>query len=215
MSEKPTIKPTKNGPYQVTGCAVLKNYADGASFDATGTVALCRCGGSKSKPFCDGTHGTNGFTDEKSPDRVPDKRETYAGAEVTVYDNRGICAHAGRCTDGLPSVFRLREEPFVNPDGAPGEAIIAQVTQCPSGALSYAVDGVEHRDREGDPMILIAPNGPYVIVGGADLQDAEFGEGASHEHFDLCRCGQSKNKPFCSGAHWYVQFDEHAPKQTE
>ena len=47
---------------------------------------------------------------------------------------------------------------------------------------------------------------------GADLKDVEWGEGASREHFDLCRCGQSKNKPFCNGAHWHHHFDEHAPK---
>ncbi len=92
------------------------------------------------------------------------------------------------------------------------EKIVAQVGQCPSGALSYSIDGVEHRDREGDPMILIAPNGPYAIFGGADLQGVEWGEGASHEHFELCRCGHSQNKPFCSGAHWNHQFDEHAKK---
>lgn len=211
MSRKPTIKPTKNGPYAVTNCDVLKNLLDEKTFDSSGTVRLCRCGGSKNKPFCDGTHRTNGFTDAKAPDRVPDKRDTYEGQAVTVYDNRGICAHSGRCTDGLPSVFRLREEPFVDPNGAPAERVVAQIGHCPSGALSYALDGIEHRDRESDPMILIAPNGPYAIVGGADLEGVEFGEGASREHFDLCRCGQSKNKPFCSGMHWYVQFDEHTP----
>ncbi len=50
-------------------------------------------------------------------------------------------------------------------------------------------------------MVVIVPNGPYAVKGGADLQGADFGEGASREHFTLCRCGQSKNKPFCSGAH--------------
>lgn len=210
MSQKPTIKPTTNGPYLVTNCEALKNFADGHVFDSAGTVALCRCGGSKNKPFCDGSHTSNGFTDAKVADRVPDKRDTYVGKAITVHDNRGICAHAGRCTDGLPAVFRLREEPFVNVDAETADKIIAQIEKCPSGALSYSVDGVEHRDRDGDPTIFIAPNGPYVIVGGAELQDAAFGEGASQEHFDLCRCGASQNKPFCSGAHWNVQFDEHA-----
>ena len=215
MSQKPTIKPAKNGPYVVTNCEVLKNFSDGKMFETSGTVALCRCGGSKNKPFCDGTHARNGFTDEKAADRVPDARDTYVGPSITVYDNRGICAHAGRCTDGLPSVFRLREEPFVRVDAETAEAIIATIEKCPSGALSYAVDGVEHPDREGDPMIFIAPNGPYVIVGGAALEDAAFGEGASRKHLALCRCGKSQNKPFCSGAHWHVQFDEHAPPPEE
>ena len=91
------------------------------------------------------------------------------------------------------------------------DKIAAVIRQCPSGALSYSIDGVEHRDRDGDPAIMLAPNGPYVVVGGADLQVVEWGEGASRQHFTLCRCGKSQNKPFCSGAHWHHHFDEHAP----
>ena len=208
MSQKPAIVARKNGPYLVTSCQMLKEYADGTVYDTAGTVALCRCGGSSNKPFCDGTHNKIGFADEKAPGRVPDKRETYVGAAVTIHDNRGICAHAARCTEGLTSVFRLGTEPWIDPDGADAEAVIAQITQCPSGALSYSVDGVEHRDREGDPMILIAPNGPYAIFGGADLRDVTWAEGASKEHFDLCRCGHSKNKPFCDGAHRDHPFDD-------
>ena len=215
MGQKPTIVVKKNGPYVVTNCKLLKGLFDGKVYQTSGTVALCRCGGSKNKPYCDGTHSRIGFTDEKAPDRVPDQRENYVGQTVTIHDNRGICAHAARCTDGLKSVFRLGTEPWIDPDGADADAIIAQIKQCPSGALSYSVDGVEYRDREADPTILLAPNGPYAVLGGADLQDVTWGEGASKEHFDLCRCGHSKNKPFCSGAHWNHRFDEHAPERPD
>ena len=174
MSQKPTIVARKNGPYLVTNCQMLKGFGDGKVYETAGTVALCRCGGSSNKPFCDGSHNKVGFTDDKAPDRVPDTRETYVGAAVTIHDNRGICAHAARCTEGLKSVFRLGQEPWIDPDGADAEAIIAVVEQCPSGALSYTIDGVEHRDRQGDPMILVAPNGPYAIFGGAELQDATW-----------------------------------------
>ncbi len=207
MSQKPTIVVRKNGPYLVTGCQTLKGFADGKVHESTGTVALCRCGGSSKKPFCDGTHGKIGFSDEKASDRMPDKREDYVGVGVTIHDNRSICAHAGVCTEGLASVFRLGTEPWIDPGGADAKAIIAVVEQCPSGALSYTVDDVEHRDYDSDPAIFIAPNGPYAIRGGADLQDVTWAEGASKEHFDLCRCGHSKNKPFCDGAHWDHSFD--------
>ena len=212
MSDKPTIVLARNGPYLVTNCKMLKSFQDGTVYKTEGTVALCRCGGSKNKPFCDGTHQTNGFTGDKAPDRVPDKREDYASDGLVLHDNRGLCAHAGRCTDGLETVFKLGQEPFIDPKGATAEEIIKTVKSCPSGALSYSVDGVEHRDQDRESIIFIAPNGPYVIMGGADLKDVEWGEGASREHFDLCRCGQSKNKPFCNGAHWHHHFDEHAPK---
>jgi len=213
MSDRPTIKVARNGPYLVTGCRRLAGLLDGRTYDSTGTVALCRCGGSKNKPFCDGTHSKIGFSGDKAADRVADKREDYVGKKITIHDNRGICAHAGRCTDGLKTVFKYRQEPWIDPDGDTVERIVAQVKQCPSGALSYSIDGVEHREQEREPAIMVAPNGPYAVFGGADLQETEFGEGASREHFDLCRCGRSRNKPFCSGAHWDHRFDEHAPEQ--
>ena len=205
----PTIKPSNNGPYLVSGASLVTRMADGKEFTCSGTVALCRCGGSKNKPFCDGTHRTNGFTGDKDPDRVPDKRENYAGKRITIHDNRGLCAHAGRCTDGLPAVFKYGEEPWIDPDGAGAEEIIAAVRRCPSGALSYSIDGVEHRDHGGEPAIKFAPNGPYVCTGGCTVE-AELMEGGTQDHFDLCRCGKSTNKPFCSGAHWEHQFDQDA-----
>ncbi len=59
----------------------------------------------------------------------------------------------------------------------------------------------------------LAPHRASVRGGGAALKNAQWGEGASTKRFDLCRCGQSTNKPFCSGAHWYHHFDEQAPKR--
>lgn len=215
MSAKPTIVPTENGPLKVTNCRVLKDLVGGKVYQVSGTVFLCRCGGSRNKPFCDGSHAKNGFSDAKDPNRVRDRRDEYVGAGITVFDNRGICAHAAKCTDNLKSVFKLGQEPWIDPDGDDAAKVAEAVRQCPSGALSYSMDGVEHRDGDSEPMILVAPNGPYAIVGGADLENVEWGSGASREHFDLCRCGKSQNKPFCSGAHWHHHFDEHAPPPTE
>lgn len=212
VSTKPRIAPRANGPYVVTDCQMLKGLVDGKQYASTGTIALCRCGGSKNKPYCDGTHARIGFRDAKSPDRVTDRRDDYRGSGITIHDNRGICAHAGRCTDTLSSVFKLGQEPWIDPGGAAADEIVAAIERCPSGALSYSIDGVEHRDREQEPAVLIVPNGPYAVRGGADVPGVEWGEGASREHFALCRCGQSRNKPFCSGAHWYHRFDEHAPE---
>ena len=176
MSDVPTITPKTNGPYLVTECKMLKGMLDGKVHPSDGTVALCRCGGSRNKPYCDGTHAKNGFASAKSDDRVEDKREDYVGKRIVIHDNRGICAHAARCTDTLSTVFRLKQEPWIEPDGDTVEKIVATIEQCPSGALSYSVDGVEHRDRNSDhQMIVIVPNGPYSVKGGATLESAEWG----------------------------------------
>ena len=206
MDQKPTITPTPNGPYAVNDLESFANQK--GPIETEETMALCRCGGSANKPFCDGTHAKIGFSSAKLDGRVEDKRENWQGKKITIHDNRGICAHAGRCTDGLPSVFRLKEEPWIHPDAASADEIIATIQNCPSGALSYSVDDVEHRDREGEPTIFVAPNGPYVVSGGPELLDAARLEGASKEHFTMCRCGGSKNKPFCDGTHWHIKFKD-------
>ncbi len=57
-----TIKVRKNGPYLVTGTCTVTDH-EGNTIEVKENFALCRCGASKTKPFCDGTHGTVGFTD--------------------------------------------------------------------------------------------------------------------------------------------------------
>ena len=203
---EPSITPKPDGPYIVKD---LKNFTNrNGSIETKETMALCRCGGSANKPFCDGTHAKIGFSSAKLEGRVEDKRENYKGKKITIHDNRGICSHAGRCTDNLAAVFHLKEEPWIHPDSASADEIIAMIQTCPSGALSYSVDDVEHRDLSAEPSIFVAPNGPYIVSGGADLLDTIWGDGASKEHFTLCRCGGSKNKPFCDGTHWYIKFTD-------
>ena len=59
--ETTTIKASENGPFLVTGKVIVTD-ADGNQYDSNrSTIALCRCGGSQNKPFCDGTHSKVGF----------------------------------------------------------------------------------------------------------------------------------------------------------
>jgi CDGSH-type Zn-finger protein len=180
--------------------------SSGAACATVRGVALCRCGASKNKPFCDGTHSTNGFSDRKLADSRANKRDTYRGKQITIFDNRAICSHAGYCSDGLKSVFRYSVEPWIDPDGAALAEVMATIDKCPSGALSYAVDGAERKERERPPKVVVTDNGPYAVSGGIELMNVQFGDGASREHYTLCRCGASANKPFCDGSHWRVEF---------
>jgi hypothetical protein len=78
--------------------------------------------------------------------------------------------------------------------------------------LSYSIDGVEYRDPEEqrNPIVTVLKNGPYHITGGIELigENIQFGKVASKEHYTLCRCGASENKPFCDGAHKSSKFSD-------
>ncbi len=199
------ITPKADGPYVVENLEYLGSRR--GSIETKATMALCRCGGSANKPFCDGTHARAGFSSAKLEGRVPDRREDYPGDGITIHDNRGICAHAGHCTDGLPSVFRHRQEPWIVPTGAPPDEIVAAARRCPSGALTYsATGGTTQAGGGGDPAVFVAPNGPYLVTGSPDLLDTTWGAGAPADRFTLCRCGGSRNKPFCDGTHWSNGF---------
>jgi CDGSH-type Zn-finger protein/truncated hemoglobin YjbI len=209
------IHPQSNGPYILTNVERLDTWL-GEAIAVPPQVALCRCGGSAIKPFCDGTHAENHFSDAKDPKRVGDRKDEYVGQQVTVLDNRGTCAHSGFCTDRLSGVFHQGKDPFVTPSGARMDDIIRAVKACPSGALSFAVNGREARDQVDTarpPAVEISKDGPYRVTGGIPLVDQNGAPvarnaGASLEHYSLCRCGQSQNKPFCSGMHWYVHFTD-------
>jgi CDGSH-type Zn-finger protein/truncated hemoglobin YjbI len=216
----PGIRVSVDGPYLVTNAENLRNWL-GEELPARPQMALCRCGGSSCKPFCDGTHARIGFGGAKDPKRVPDRRDTYPGQQVTIFDNRGICQHSGFCTDCLAGVFHADADPFVTPSGGRMDDIIRAVRNCPSGALSYAVDDVEaratvdHHDKRA-LGIDVSKDGPYRVTGGIALTDNDGAdvtraEGTSREHYALCRCGHSLNKPFCSGMHWYVNFSDPQP----
>jgi len=204
---KPTIECAPNGPYIVEN---LENLQDskGGRIPTKPVVALCRCGGSANKPFCDGTHSKIGFSGAKLSDGGKDVRKNHVGKKITIHDNRSICSHAGFCTDRLNSVFRLKTEPWIDPGAAPVEEIIETIKKCPSGALSYSIEGIEFKDQDREPMAMVSKDGPYYITGGVELTGEPRGAGASEEHYTLCRCGGSKNKPFCDGTHWRIGFKD-------
>jgi CDGSH-type Zn-finger protein/truncated hemoglobin YjbI len=218
-----SIQAARNGPYLATNVQTVVDHL-GIATKSAPQLALCRCGASATRPACDGTCHTNGFSDAKDPARVPDRRDTYPGQQVTVFDNRGICQHSGFCSDRLPVVFRTNNDPFVAPSGGRMDEIVRAARDCPSGALSYALGGTEARtDVDGHdqrpPAIEITADGPYRVTGriplsGPDGKPVAHAHGASAEHYALCRCGHSRNKPFCSGMHWYVGFTDPAPRPS-
>jgi CDGSH-type Zn-finger protein len=220
-NNKPMIVPLPNGPLYLINDRekkIIENLENskGEKLSNIQGIALFRCGASKNKPFCDGTHSIIGFSSKNNEDngnkKTSSKRKSYVGKKITIHDNRKICSHAAECVNNLPSVFRLNQRPWINPDDETTaiEKIIETIKKCPSGALSYSIDSIEYRDYDGKPLVKVSKDGPYLVSGGIELilEEVDFPEDVSREHYTLCRCGASSNKPFCDGIHSTINFKD-------
>lgn len=213
--DEPRITVTAHGPYRVTGAAAIYD-AEGNLLRSGGVWHLCRCGGSRNKPFCDATHGLKGFDGTETADHEPIavRRDSYpAGDGVTVYDDRTRCAHFGQCTTRLSSVFRAGKEPFVDPAAAPASEITEVVSGCPSGALAYADPSADPAEETRSAAIKPIVDGPYRVEGAIQVVGADGTPYERRARQTLCRCGQSRNKPFCDGSHWYAGFRDPLPPE--
>jgi CDGSH-type Zn-finger protein len=166
------------------------------------TYALCRCGGSSNKPFCDGTHKTREF--DAGDGEEPDGRKDYPGPNLVVRDDRALCTHAGFCGDRVSNVWKMVAR---SDDTAVRSRVIAMVERCPSGALSYAF---EPGGRDNEPalpqQIAVTPDGPLWVTGGIPVAGASGRELTPRNRVTLCRCGASNRKPLCDGTHKDIGF---------
>ena len=197
--DSPIIEERDGGPLVAKNVSRLIG-TEGEEIDVKPALALCRCGASKKKPFCDGSHNEVGFNSRPSDDRTPDRLETYEGSEISVHYNRLVCSHAGECGK-MKAVFDPAQNPWIRPDNGAADNIIEVIKVCPSGALSYSLPGQPAQHATTDTAgISIEPNGPYRVA-AIPLGTARAMEGACAAKYVLCRCGASKNKPYCDGTH--------------
>ncbi len=136
----------------------------------------------------------------------------YTNGEVTVVWKPGMCIHSTICwkqATGLPEVFNPREKPWIKMEGADSAHIAAQVGKCPSGALSffYNEEAGEHSTISQETKIEVSVNGPLLVYGNITIKDREGNETRKSKVTAFCRCGQSKNKPYCDGSHIPAQFE--------
>ena len=188
----------ENGPLEVD-CANVVFIKDGKNIEAENPTYLCRCGHSKTKPWCDGTHEKVGFRSEREISE--ELIQVYKGKAITVNFNRSICAGAAACVHGLPGVFTSDNSTnWIAPDNESSEKIIETIKACPSGALSYTINDKITVDKRIEPKITIMKNGSYYVEGIA-LEGMPIPTNFSITKYTLCRCGHSKNKPYCDYSH--------------
>ncbi|HEX4733994.1 MAG TPA: CDGSH iron-sulfur domain-containing protein [Thermoleophilaceae bacterium] len=129
-------------------------------------------------------------------------RRTYETDSIRVHWDSSRCIHTGICLRRLPAVFDVNARPWVDLSAADADAVADTVAHCPSGALRYErLDGAQQEQAERPTVVLPIENGPLLMVGDLDVKTPE-GEPIVHEtRLTLCRCGMSRNQPFCDNSH--------------
>ncbi len=195
-----TVLPRPDGSLLVQG-EVRVVGPDGRDIEVKEKFSLCRCGASKRKPFCDASHREIGFSSAREIDRPVDRYRAYEAEGITVEDNRTICGHLQYCIHDLPSVFNREERPWILPGGADPQAVAELTGRCPSGALRTLIAG-EPVDRvHTEPVVRIVEDGPYLVEGPIELDVEESLRPPVPDRYALCRCGASRNRPYCDGSH--------------
>lgn len=133
----------------------------------------------------------------------------YTNGKITVIWKPDLCIHSGACFSSLPKVFIPYERPWIKIKEASTEDIISTVKLCPSAALSYYfnTEGTTSKHMEPNVQICLLDKGPLMVKGNIKLVNIDENEIVTTEETTaLCRCGASKNKPFCDGSHAQIDF---------
>lgn len=215
------------GPYLVYGSPLLKletiktdaesrswYYEEGRSFNTDKQpTALCRCGASNNKPYCDGTHLKINWSSKltATADMPKDGSEFIEGDRVTLQDTERFCAYARFC-DAKGRVWRLikqKNTPQVV------SLIKQEVMNCPAGRLRLwdRLSNQPIEDSLPQSLSLIEDpeascSGPLRVKGGIPIDSSDGVQYELRNRVTLCRCGASSNKPFCDGAHATINFKD-------
>lgn len=142
-------------------------------------------------------------------------RRIYRGTDIEVSFDGDLCIHATDCVRGLPAVFDRERRPWVFADNAIAEEVSAVIERCPSGALQYRrLDGARNEPTGPVTTVTAVENGPLALRGDFVVRRGD----GTHERLPraaLCRCGQSKNKPFCDNSHLEAGFQAAGATPTE
>jgi CDGSH-type Zn-finger protein len=223
MGNDKKIVVEKHGRYFVRGHVPLVRKAQvvsehgepltwqkGESLETGETYALCRCGQSDERPFCDGTHYTADFDGTETADTraTAERQEVYpGGTHIVVKHDDYLCMGAGFCANRVTNIERMVT---VTADTGIRSQAIAMIERCPSGSLTYALEA-EGPDIEPDLPQQVAVvteitsagpiAGPLWVTGNIPIERADGEPFETRNRVTLCCCGQSKNKPLCDGTH--------------
>jgi CDGSH-type Zn-finger protein len=185
-------------------------WEKGKTFKTGETYELCRCGHSKEKPFCDGSHYEVEFDGTETADTNTFKDRQFVlpgGKQVTVRRDYSLCASAGFCGTRFTNIEKMLKEAD---DTQLRSLLMAMVERCPSGSYTYSLAG-EETDIEPDLPVQIAVLtemtdegpilGPLWVTGNVPIERSDGQPMEARNRVTLCRCGLSRIKPLCDGTH--------------
>jgi CDGSH-type Zn-finger protein len=218
----------ENGPYVVEGSLPLAKqhivineqgeslgWREGESFPQRDKCSLCRCGQSANKPYCDGSHTRAGFDGTETASRAPfaEQAQTTDGPTLVLDDADSLCA-SGRFCDPHGQVWNLVQQ---SDQPRAAQLTIQEAGLCPAGRLvaRHRANGVAIEPRFDPSLGLVEDtaeqvSGPIWVRGGVPVVGADGHTYEVRNRVTLCRCGASKNKPFCDGMHRAIRFDDGA-----
>jgi CDGSH-type Zn-finger protein len=214
------IKVSKNGPYIVSGRIPIAEQkivceSDGTSvewrtlkeYPTQEKCALCRCGHSENKPFCDGTHMRICFdgSETAGQEAYLDHPKEIDGPNIRLIDIENLCASARFChrAGGIWNLVPKSDDPEMK------KVAVEEACDCPSGRLvvfdKKAQQIIEPELKKSiglteDPWIGV--KGPIRVSGCVSVESAEGNIYRVRNRVTLCRCGKSLNKPFCDSSHY-------------
>ncbi len=138
--------------------------------------------------------------------------EVARGRKLSVLFEAHRCIHSRHCVLEAPTVFKANTPgEWIYPDTMPMEELIGVALACPSGAIRYERhDGGPDETTPAVNTIRIRENGPYAVRAALVV-----GDDTSHLRATLCRCGQSRRKPYCDGSHVTAAFVASGEPTTE
>jgi CDGSH-type Zn-finger protein/uncharacterized Fe-S cluster protein YjdI len=138
--------------------------------------------------------------------------QEYRGEKIVVRFDGGKCIHSRNCVLGRPEVFQANVPgAWIKPDNVAVEEVVMTALACPSGAITY--ERIDGGAQEAPPPVNVArvrENGPLAIHA-----DIRIGNAVAHLRATLCRCGASKDKPYCDGSHTAAGFHSTGEPPTQ
>jgi len=211
---------SKNGPYIVYGSLPLTSeiavlgdegypikWVKGKSYPAKENYALCRCGQSGKKPYCDGSHLKTGFdgTETASREKYLKQAVKINGPDLVLTDVPKLCAGAGFCYSKEGNTWNLTK---ISNNSNAKKVAIRQACDCPSGRLvAYEKNTGKPIEPDFKPSISLTKwqgekfIGPLWVKGRVQIESQDGKKYETRNRVTLCRCGRSRNKPFCDNSH--------------